>query len=362
MGEQVPRRVAIVGAGIGAEHAQAYLQLSNRYRVHTICDIDSARAEQLAAGVPGARVSQSFDEAILNPDIDLIDICLPPHMHFDFCVAALEAGKDVVCEKPLVASLAEADRLIAVVEKTSRHLFPVFQYRYGPGATRLQALLDSDLAGKAYTATLETHWDRDAAYYEPEWRGTWQGEQGGAILTHAIHSHDWLSQVMGPVKSVFARLATRVNAIEVEDCAAFSIEMQNGALATSSVTLGAAGNSSRLRFCFEGLTAESGLSPYAPASDDWTFTARDPKRQCDVDAVVSDVINPGNANAEFTGYPGFFSAVADVLDGHGARAVSVSDARRSLEFVTAAYASMRNGQPVSLPLTETHALYRGWMP
>ncbi|NCX87458.1 MAG: hypothetical protein EBX05_11865, partial [Rhodobacteraceae bacterium] len=115
------------------------------------------------------------------------------------------------------------------------------------------------------------------------WRGTWEGEQGGAILSHSIHIHDLVSMILGPVSNVFAKLSTRVNDIEVEDCAALSIEMENGTLVTSSITLGAANDTSRLRFCFDGLTAESGASPdkpYSPADDEWHFLPRSPVTQC----------------------------------------------------------------------------------
>jgi len=353
-------KVAIVGAGIGAEHAAAYAKLPQRFHLHSICDLDTDRAKALLEQAPDAAVTASLDAVLADPDIDLVDICLPPHLHFDACQSALEAGKDVICEKPLVTSLADADRLIAIAVATGKHVFPVFQYRYGPGSTKLKALIDAGLAGKAYTASLETHWHRDRAYYDVPWRGTWAGEQGGAILTHAIHSHDWLSFILGPVTSVYARLATRVNLIETEDCAALAIEMENGALATSSITLGAANDTSRLRFCFGGLTAESGLSPYAPATDDWTFIATDPQRQKDIDDVARGATL--SAEAVPLGYHGFFVDVADALEGTKASAVSLHDARRSLEFVTAVYASSREHCPVTLPIADNHTLYKGWLP
>ena len=93
----------------------------------------------------------------------------------------------------------------------------------------------------------------------------------------------------GPVAEVTALTDTRVNAIETEDCAALALRMENGALATSSVTLGAGEDTTRLRFCFRGLTAESGSAPYAPAEDDWRFTARAPVTQAEVDAVLEEV-------------------------------------------------------------------------
>ena len=95
--------------------------------------------------------------------------------------------------------------------------------------------------------------------------------------------------ILGPVSNIFAKLSTRVNDIEVEDCAALSIEMENGALVTSSITLGAANDTSRLRFCFDGLTAESGASPdkpYSPADDEWHFLPRSPVTQAQIDEVL----------------------------------------------------------------------------
>ena len=210
------------------------------------------------------------------------------------------------------------------------------------------------MLGKPFIGTLETHWNRGAKYYSIDWRGTWAGEQGGAILTHAIHIHDLLSLIFGPVKSVYASTGTRVNKVEVEDCAAISITMENGALVTSSVTLGAANDTSRLKFCFEGLTAESDLLPYNPADGKWTFTARDPYKQSVIDECLNSV------SCLYSGYSGLFKAISDSLDGDGGNAVTLADGKKSLEFVTAVYASSRSGEPEFLPIEPNHSLYNGW--
>lgn len=163
-------------------------------------------------------------QAVLDDDsIDIIDVCLPPHLHFDVTLAGLKAGKHVICEKPLVRSVREVDVLIDAATEAQRQVFPVFQYRYGHGLHQLQALIHAGLAGKPYAASLETHWNRDSDYYAVAWRGTWTGESGGAVLGHAIHNHDLLTYVMGPIRSLSAITTTRVNPIEVEDCAAISL-------------------------------------------------------------------------------------------------------------------------------------------
>ncbi len=142
-------------------------------------------------------------------------------------------------------------------------------YRFGNGLSMLVELLDTGLGGKPLVATVETHWNRLSDYYDVEWRGQWATELGGAIVGHAIHNHDLVCGVLGPVASVQAELATRVNPIETEDCASILCRMQSGALVTSSVSLGSAVDQSRLRFCFEHLTAESSRDAHNPATAPW---------------------------------------------------------------------------------------------
>ena len=350
------RTVCIAGAGIGAAHLAGYAALPDRFRVVSVCDLDEDRGRALAGQYEGVAYVRDLDAVLADPEVDVIDICLPPHLHFSTAMSALDAGKLVVCEKPLVSSLAEADQLIAKTKATDGQVFPVFQYRYGLGTAELHALIDAGLAGRCYAGSLETHWNRDAGYYAVDWRGTWAGEQGGAVLGHAIHIHDLLHSVLGPVARVYADLGTRVNDIEVEDCAALSIRMEDGALITSSVTLGAADNTSRMRLMFEGFTVESDTAPYALADKRWRFTARAPAAQADIDAVLDQVIS-----AE-TGFRGLLDAIADALDGSPGHEVTLMDGRRSLEFVTAVYASARTGAPVDLPLPSDHPLYGGWTP
>ena len=349
-------RVGIVGAGIGAEHFQAYLALTDRFEVRYMCDLDDARAAQAVSGRKAVTITRSLDQILADPDIDLMDVCLPPHLHLSACSAALQAGKDVICEKPLVASLAEADQLADLMQQTGRQVFPVFQYRYGAGAAKLQKLMAAGLAGTPLVGSLETHWNRDKAYYAVDWRGSWAGERGGAILGHAIHIHDWLSFAFGEIDSVFAYLATRVNEIEVEDCASLSIRMRSGALITSSVTLGAATDTSRLRFCFSGLTAESGLEPYKLADSDWQFIARAPQQQAEIESVLADLTPP------LSGFQGLFAAIYDHLVSGQGDIVSFADGRRSIEFVTAVYRSAREGKQIHLPLNEDDPLYHSWLP
>ena len=349
-------RVAIVGAGIGAEHLAGYRALRDRFAVTTFCDLDTARAEKATGGDPAIAVTGDLDALLADPAIDLVDVCLPPHLHFPITLRVLKAGKHAICEKPIVRALSEADALERAALAADRQVFPVFQYRFGRAMQQLVALQEAGLAGKAFVASIETHWNRGTAYYDIPWRGTWAGESGGALLGHAIHAHDLLCHILGPVAAVSAMADTRVNAIETEDCAALAFRMESGALATSSVTLGGGDDTTRLRFCFQGFTAESGSAPYTPAQSDWRFIARAPTTQDQIDAVTQ-AVPEGHG-----GFAGYLDAVADALDGAPGREVNLAAGRRSIELVTAIYAAIRGGRTIDLPLAPDSEFYNGWMP
>ena len=351
-------QVAIIGTNIGAKHYEDFQKVSDRFNVHTICGLTKEPVENILPANSDTKISLNFEEVLKIKEIDIVDICLPPHLHFSACKQSLEAGKHVICEKPLVSSLEELDKLQQISIETGKTIFPIFQYRYGPGFSKLKALIKSGLAGKPLIASLDTHWNRGKEYYSKAWRGTWKGEQGGAILSHSIHIHDLISMIFGPVSNVFAKLTTRVNDIEVEDCAALSIEMKNGALVTSSITLGAAEDVSRIKICFSNLTVESGGSPdkpYNPADDTWKFLAREPVTQNQVDEVLS------NVQLTKSWYAGIFDEIGKKLDGYTSDEVTLSDARGSLEFVTAVYDSSNQGKNIICQLRrETHFTNLGY--
>ncbi|MFT5895907.1 MAG: putative dehydrogenase, partial [bacterium] len=138
-------RVAICGAGIGAEHLDAYLALPDLYRISCIADPDAIRAKPLVEKARASYVT-SFVDALNRDDVDVVDICLPPQMHKEAIKLAIGAGKQVVCEKPLVPSLSDVDEIIALAKQTSIKIMPVFQYRFGNGLSLLRKLIEQNVA------------------------------------------------------------------------------------------------------------------------------------------------------------------------------------------------------------------------
>jgi len=347
-------KVAVVGLGIGQQHLRHWQKLTDRFEIALVCDTESSRLNKATQRLGCDGVSDFA--AVLQAGVDVIDICTPPQLHFEMAKQSLLTGHHTVCEKPLVSSLQECDALIDLQARSDQLLMPISQYRFAPGVQRLKYLLDVGLTGEPYLSSIETHWHRDASYYSEPWRGRWATEGGGVVLIHALHIHDLLCYLLGDVDSVYARLATRVNPIETEDCAIVSMTMKNGALVGSSATLGSIAQHSRLRFCFQQLTAESSLEPYNPGSDPWTFTALDSATRARVDEALSEF----KPTAE--SFAGQFSALYDAIENDTQLPVTLADARRSLELVTAIYASASSGQAERLPIGKDHPAYPDWRP
>jgi predicted dehydrogenase len=347
-------KVGVVGGGVGRMHIDAFRELPDRYEVAAFCDIDAERARAIAAELGIGKAVFGLD-ALLELELDVIDLCTPSSLHFAQSLEVLRAGRHLIVEKPLASSLAEIERLRAAEAAAGKRVCPIFQYRFGHGIQKLHHLAAKGVTGRPSVATAETHWRRTAAYYAAgPWRGRWSTELGGCLTTHAIHIHDLLLQVLGPLRRVYARAARRLNRNETEDMAALALEFASGALATSSVTLGSHPEISRLRFCFEGLTAESGLAPYNPGHEPWRFMHDDAAGQERIDRALDDFAPLPER------FVGLFLRLHNALAGDAPLPVTIDDAARSIELLSAAYYSVLTGAAVELPIPPAHPFYGGW--
>lgn len=347
-------RVGIVGSGIGRGHVEAFQSLPDQFSVPAICDVNESRARALASECSIPRLTTDMTELCRMDDLDVIDICTPSHLHYEQVLLALDARKHVICEKPVAGSLKQVDELVVAEKQSGKRVMPIFQFRFGHGAQKLKLLIDEGIAGRAYLTTAETAWRRKADYYAVPWRGKWETELGGSMVTLAIHAHDLVRYIVGPARSVFARTATLVNPIETEDCVAASLEMADGSLCALSVTTGSAQQISRHRFCFSNLTAESHTQPYSNTSDPWKFTGDSPELQQRIDETLTRLIPLPE------GFAGQFYRFYHALQDNSELPVTLADARASLELITAVYYSAHTRAVVDLPIDRDHPWYAGW--
>ncbi|GHA35834.1 oxidoreductase [Devosia pacifica] len=348
-------RVAVVGCGIGEEHLTDGFSLARDvFDVVALCDLDAQRLASVAERHGIDRTTTRFEDLLAMPDVDVIDICTPPTVHFDQIKAVLAAGKHVICEKPLVGSLREIDEIIEIEKASAGALMPIFQYRFGQGVQQAKRIIDADLAGRPFFVSAETFWSRDQAYYANPWRGRWASELGGVLMTQAIHIHDLVTYLMGPVDRLFGRIATRVNQIEVDDCATASLQFKNGALGSFSATLGSSDQISRIRLMFENVTIESDHNAYRPGRQPWRFLPKTAEIESAIASELEGVTaTPAGFEAQFRG---FFD---HVVKGRPLP-VTLRDSRQSLEIASAFYHSAFDCTDIVLPIERGHAVYDGW--
>jgi len=359
-------RVAVVGMGIGQSHLLSWQEVVGASAT-VFAELDHEKRAKGEADwkIPGV---VSLDELLVAVDdpasvhhVDLIDLCTPPSMHEEQIVRCLDAGFHVICEKPLVDSVAACDRIANAVDRAAANsgarFMPIFQYRFGEGAARARALIDAGIAGRLFTASSSTWWRRGRAYYaDAPWRGTWSGERGGCVLSHAIHNHDLLTWMAGPLVELRAMTATRVNDVETEDCAVAIGRTADGALVTMNVTLGAASESSQLVWHFDNVTITSSTEAYDPAAGPWNFEFRRSAFAEEAEQAWVDLRPSG------TQYTGQFQGFVDAIAAGGEFPVTLVDAQASLELVTAWYHSARTGSVETLPLAADHPARTSWVP
>lgn len=349
--------VAVVGAGIGRSHiTEGYLNNKDKFRLVALCDLDETKLKTLADEFGIERRTTKFDDLLAMDDLDIIDVCTPPMVHYPMIMAGLRAGKHVICEKPLVGSLKEIDEVMAVEKTAKGKLMPVFQYRFGNGIQQAKTIIDAGLAGKPYVGTVETLWRRGPDYYTVPWRGKWKTELGGVLMTHAIHPHDIFTYLMGDLKSLFGRVTTRVNDIQVEDCISASVELVSGAIGSFTATLGSADEISRIRLAFENVTIESDHEAYNPGAKPWKILPRTDGTK----SAIADLLKDWKDVP-----PRFHTQMArfyDTLTNGAPLPVTSADSRRALEMVTAFYYSSRTREEVVFPIRKDHPNYQSWLP
>ena len=348
-----PYTVAILGSGIGLAHLAAFIKLPTKFKVKYLCDpkLKDLKQNSKITDKLDIQFITDYKEVLKDKSIDIVDICIPTALHYEVCLECLMAEKQVICEKPICLSLKQADHLIDIANENKRNVFPVFQYRFNPSIRLIKNLINNYDLGLLYSVSAQTHWFRNRNYYRNSWRGKWSTDGVGVIATHAIHMHDIIDSILGPVKKVQAVLASRVNLIEVDDCAAITFKLTNGALVTSSITLGSHNDESKLFIAYENLTIES--DPAACLDKKmWKFYPRNIRGK--------QIIEHIKFENEPAGYLGLFTEIYKFLNNHENQAVLIKDGRRSIELLSAIYHSNNTNRQVTLPIAKSNAIYNGW--
>ena len=232
-------RIALVGVGAAAQiNHLPVLKKMDGVELVALCDRDPEKAARVAQkfGVPASY--NRFEELLADDSIDAVDITTPNYLHAPMAEAALDAGKHVLCERPLARSLAEATAMAKAAKKADRLLMCALQHRFRPDAQLLRKFVDKGDLGSIFLAKggwlrQKTEWDSD------EWRAQKRASGGGVVLDLGFQMIDLALWVLGDpkVESVTASVH-RSRKDEVEDSATAFLRLASGATLTLELTWG----------------------------------------------------------------------------------------------------------------------------
>lgn len=229
---------ALVGCGkIGIRHAD---HMKNVGTLKAVCDIDYYKANKIAEKY-NCKAYSSLEDLLNNErDIDVLAICTPNGLHASNAIDALNAGINVLCEKPMATSVYDCGEMIKAAERNNKRLFIIKQNRFNPPVAELKKLIENNILGKIYSIQLSCFWNRNDDYYANSWKGT-KDLDGGTLYTQFSHFIDLLYWLVGDVKEVkaFTDNYAHEDIIEFEDTGVVILRFHSGAIGTINYTVNA---------------------------------------------------------------------------------------------------------------------------
>lgn len=348
-------RVAIIGmGGVSRTHIECYRKFPQRCSIAALSDSFPDKAQQKKDEFQlDATVYEDYRPILDDPRIDLVSICTPPYTHASIGADCLNAGKHVLCEKPMAPSLAECDALLAARKKSGKILAIIAQNRFRTPVQRLKAVLDSGKAGRVLHVQVESFWWRGHCYYDLWWRGTWAKEGGGCTMNHAVHHIDMFLWMMGMPCEVFAVMtnAAHDNA-EVEDLSIALLKYPNGALAHITSSVVHHGEEQQIVFQAEKARISFPWKVAASTTRGNGFPDPNPELERELTALYEKI--PA-LNREL--HEGEIDNVLTAIETGGGVLVDGREGRKTLELITAIYQSASTGAAVKLPLEPKSPFY-----
>jgi predicted dehydrogenase len=348
----------IVGCGmISHFHAKALADVAGAKMV--ACFDRRGESATAFADEHGITAYDDLEAMLADPKVDVVSICTPSGAHMEPAVAAANAGKHVIVEKPLEITLKRCDKIIEACKKNKVVLSTLFPSRFHKSSQLLKEAVDKGKFGRLTLGDSYVKWFRTQEYYDSgAWRGTWALDGGGALMNQAIHSVDLLVWLMGPVAEISAQTATLAHErIEVEDVATAALKFESGALGVIEATTAA----------FPGALKKielHGSHGSATIEEEdiktWEFakmTAKDKKIAAEYGAMTET--GGGAADPSAIGHEAHATQFRDVVKAikkGTAPAVDGPEGRRSVEVILAIYKAAETGKAVQLPLAKDPVL------
>jgi predicted dehydrogenase len=225
--------IALIGCGwAGIRHARAFVKCGGVIR--WAVDTNPIRAGAIRELQQGIRISNDYRDALADRDVDAVDICLPHDLHAQVAIDSAQAGKHILCEKPIAATLAEADRMIEAADRAMVILMVAENERFSPLYRKVCTLLAEGVIGKPALVqmTRECYLRRSFIEDRP-WFLNAKAAAGGIMMSGGTHDFEKLRMIIGEVESVYSlRASQRFPEMEGDDTSVALIRFCNGTVCT----------------------------------------------------------------------------------------------------------------------------------
>jgi UDP-N-acetylglucosamine 3-dehydrogenase len=330
--------IAVIGLGTMSDaHLSGWRRLEN-VDLKAVVDVDPSRAEKKAKEYNIPSHETDFGRILDRDDIDIVDICLPHHLHAAFSCQALSAGKHVLVEKPIATSLSDARAMTQAAEKNGRKLMVAENVRFLPVYNHGKALLEGMEIGRSFMLTTRAEIYAEKWKFEDSntnWRSDPEKIGGGVMLSTGIHSMSLVRGLVGEVKSVFAITGAQTRKeIPVENTMQMLFKFENGAVGQGSFSWATRWLADVMDTTIFGTEGVLGVDI---AKNELWFEGRNERKLW--------VENPGHPHM---GQWNLIAHLVDCVDNNTTPLTNGIEETESLKVVLAAYQSAREGTGVRI--------------
>ena len=342
-------KYALIGCGrISPNHLAAAKE--NHLEIVGLCDIEEKKIQKSAGQFQLESVPKYLDYKVMlaNEQPELVAIATESGKHAQIALDCIEAGCNLIIEKPIALSLEDADRIMEAARQKGVKVCACHQNRFNKSVGKIREALEQGRFGRLFHATAHIRWNRGQEYYtQAPWRGTWE-QDGGALMNQCIHNIDLLRWMMGDEIEEVVGYTDRLSHdfIQAEDLGMALIKFKNGSYGMIEGTTNVfPKNLEETLYIFgeKGTIKAGGKS--VNIIEEWMFADG-----LDDSEAVKDEYSENPPNVYGFGHSPLYQDVIEAISNNRAPYVDAQAGRRALELVLAIYKSAQSGQPVKLPM------------
>ncbi|WP_312700207.1 Gfo/Idh/MocA family oxidoreductase [Sedimentibacter sp.] len=349
-------KYAIIGCGrISPNHVAAALE--NNLEIVALCDIEESKLDSTIQNFNLSNGIKKYVDYIEMLDIErpeLVAICTESGKHGQIALDCIDAGANLIIEKPIALSLEEADMIIKKAEEKNIKVSACHQNRFNKSVQKIREAIEENRFGKLMHGTAHIRWNRGEDYYkQASWRGTWE-QDGGALMNQCIHNIDLLRWMMGDEVIEVVGMTDNLihDFIDAEDLGIALVKFTNGSYGIIEGTTNIfPKNLEETLYIFgeKGTVKAGGKS--VNLIEEWQFADN-----LDNPEEVKEKYHENPPNVYGFGHNPLYANVIDAIKNDKQPYVTAVDGRNALELVLAIYKSASEGKIVKLPLDKCSTL------